>query len=110
MPRSPAFLRIRANVMAVIHEVPAGRVTTYGTTAEYLGLTPRDVARVLAGLSETESEGLPWYRVVAAGGVISTVKAGSLGDRQIERLRREGVDVTEQNTVEDFATLLFTPG
>src|SRR4051812_23654232 len=56
MPRSAAFLRLRANVLSVIHDIPAGRVTTYGTIAEYLGITPRDVARVLSGLSEAESE------------------------------------------------------
>src|SRR4051812_143198 len=91
MARSAAFLRLRNNVLAVIHDVPAGRVTTYGTIAEYLGITPRDVARVLSGLSEAESEVVPWHRVVAAGGVISTLRAGEVGRRQIARLFREGV-------------------
>ena len=101
---SAAFRRLRAEVLAVLQDVPSGRVTTYGTVAEYLGASARQVARVLASLSEDESEGVPWHRVVGAGGSIRTP-----GDRQAERLRREGVTVNGRNAVEGFAALLFTP-
>lgn len=101
---SPTFDRLRLDVLAVLHDVPAGRVTTYGTLADYLGVWPRQVARVMSSLSESESEGVAWHRVVGAGGLIRTP-----GTRQAERLRREGVRVNARNAVERFAELLFTP-
>jgi methylated-DNA-protein-cysteine methyltransferase-like protein len=105
MSASPAFARLRADVLAVLHDVPRGRVTTYGTIAEYLGVSARQVARVMSSLSEGESEGVAWYRVVGAGGAIRTP-----GQRQSDRLLRAGVVVNEKNVVEGFAGLLFTPG
>jgi methylated-DNA-protein-cysteine methyltransferase-like protein len=105
MPRSSAVDRIKDEVLSVLHDVPAGRVTTYGTIADYLGVRARLVARVLSSLSEAESEGVPWHRVVGAGGSIRTT-----GDRQGERLRREGIRLTQGNRVAGFTSLLFTPG
>jgi methylated-DNA-protein-cysteine methyltransferase-like protein len=105
MARSPAFDRLKREVLSVLHDIPAGRVTTYGAIADYLGAGPRQVARVLSSLSEAESEGVPWHRVVGAGGSIRTP-----GDRQSQRLRREGVHVTAGNRVAGFGALLFTPG
>jgi methylated-DNA-protein-cysteine methyltransferase-like protein len=104
MSASPAFRRLRTDVLSLLHDVPAGRVTTYGTLADHLGVSPRQVARVMASLSEDESEGVPWHRVVGAGGSIRTP-----GQRQADRLRREGVTVNGRNAVEGFARLLFTP-
>src|SRR6185369_3643903 len=101
--------RLKAEVLAVLDDVPPGRVTTYGTIAEYLGVTARHVARALSSMSEAESEAYPWHRVVAARGVISTVGLGDVGQRQIELLQREGVSITARNTVAGFARLLFTP-
>lgn len=105
MAASDAFDRLRADVLAVLHDVPAGRVTTYGTLAEYLGVSPRQVARVMSSLSENESEGVAWHRVVGAGGVIRTA-----GLRQGERLRREGIAINARNAVERFTELLYVPG
>ena len=53
---------------------------------------------------------LPWFRVVAAGGVVSTIKLGAVGRRQVERLRAEGVAVTPRNKVEDFDAVAWFPG
>jgi alkylated DNA nucleotide flippase Atl1 len=99
------FDRLRADVISLLHDVPAGRVTTYGTLADFLGVSPRQVARVMSSLSAGESEGVPWFRVVGAGGAIRTA-----GDRQSDRLRREGVVVNARNVVVGFAELHFTPG
>src|SRR5262245_41163908 len=102
--KGTSFARLRADVLSVLHDVPAGRVTTYGTLAAYLRVSPRQVARVMSSLSEDEAEGVAWYRVVGAGGAIRTP-----GQRQSDRLLREGVAVNERNVVENFAGLLFTP-
>lgn len=110
MAKSMAFVRFRERVLAVVAAVPEGRVTTYGAIARHLSRTPRQVASVLSSFTAEESRTLPWFRVVAANGVISTVKLGTVGRRQITRLRAEGVAVTPRNKVEDFETVVWVPG
>ena len=108
--RSSVFARIKAEVLAVVAAMPEGRVTTYGAVGRHLGVTARQVAYVLARLSDEESRGLPWYRVVARKGVVSSTKLGAVGRRQIERLRAEGVAVAPRNKVEDFDAVFWPPG
>jgi methylated-DNA-protein-cysteine methyltransferase-like protein len=102
--------RFKARVLAVLAAIPEGRVTTYGTIARHLHVTARQVAFILATLTAEESERLPWFRVVAANGVVSSTKLGSVGGRQIVRLRAEGVAVTPRNKVEDFRMIAWSPG
>jgi methylated-DNA-protein-cysteine methyltransferase-like protein len=109
MARSGGMLRFKSRVLAIVAAIPEGRVTTYGTIAEHLRVTARQVAFVLARLTEEESKRLPWFRVVAANGVVSTIKLGSVGRRQIERLRAEGVAVSQRHKVEDFRVIAWSP-
>lgn len=56
-------------VLALVEQVPRGRVTTYGAIAEHLtglGLPrgPRTVGRVMS----LHGGGVPWWRVVRADG------------------------------------------
>ena len=102
--------RNRSRVVAVVAAIPEGRVTTYGAIGRHLGATARQVARVLASFTPEESARLPWFRVVAANGVVSTTKLGAVGRRQIARLQAEGVAVTPRNKIEDFAAVLWEPG
>src|SRR5882757_7174653 len=108
--RAGGILRFKAKVLAVVAAIPEGRVTTYGTIGRSLRITARQVAFVMSRLTEEESESLPWFRVVAAKGVVSTVKLGAVGRRQIERLRAEGVVVTFRNKVAEFASVAWSPG
>jgi methylated-DNA-protein-cysteine methyltransferase-like protein len=83
-----------AAIVAVVRKVPHGRVTTYGAVAARAGL-PRQarlVGKVLAGLPVNST--VPWHRVVAAGGRIAFPAGSPARERQLARLRREGVDVT----------------
>jgi methylated-DNA-protein-cysteine methyltransferase-like protein len=109
MTVSGGVLRFKSRVLALVAAIPEGRVTTYGTIAQHLGVTARQVAFVLATLTGEESKQLPWFRVVAANGVVSSTKLGSVGRRQIERLRAEGVAVTARNKVEDFHVIAWSP-
>jgi methylated-DNA-protein-cysteine methyltransferase-like protein len=102
--------RLKPRVLAVVAAIPEGRVTTYGTIAQHLQVTARQVAFVLATLTAEESERLPWFRVVAANGFVSTTKLGAVGRRQIQRLRAEGVGVTPRNKVEEFHVIAWSPG
>lgn len=103
-------MRLKAQVLAVVVAIPHGRVSTYGAIARHLRRTARQVAYVLARLTAEESEWVPWFRVIAAGGFVSSTKLGAVGREQIKRLRAEGVAVTPRNKVEDFAGLAWTPG
>jgi methylated-DNA-protein-cysteine methyltransferase-like protein len=106
---SGALPQFKSKVLAVVAAIPEGRVTTYGAIAKHLQVTPRQVAFVLATLTPQESKNLPWFRVVAAGGFVSTTKLGAVGRKQIARLRAEGISVTPRSKVEDFALIVWCP-
>jgi methylated-DNA-protein-cysteine methyltransferase-like protein len=101
--------RFKAQVLAVVAAIPEGRVTTYGAIAQHLQVTARQVGFIMATLTVEESERLPWFRVVAANGVVSSIKLGAVGRRQIARLRAEGITVTPRNKVADFQEIVWSP-
>jgi methylated-DNA-protein-cysteine methyltransferase-like protein len=76
----------RMKIRATIMNVPRGHVSTYGAIAQAAGL-PGGARLVVRTLSE--SHGLPWHRVVAAGGRIAIPGEGGLDQRF--RLEMEGV-------------------
>lgn len=83
-PKTPGEMRIR--IESVIRAIPRGKVSTYGGVARMAGYTgaARLVAQVLR-----RGYGLPWQRVLGAGGAIKLT-----GDSAIEqrlRLEAEGV-------------------
>ena len=75
-------MKIRAAIM----KVPRGHVSTYGAIARAAGL-PGGARQVVRTLSQ--SHGLPWHRIVAAGGRIAIPGEGGLDQRF--RLEMEGV-------------------
>jgi alkylated DNA nucleotide flippase Atl1 len=109
MARSNRVERLRARVLAVVAAIPEGRVTTYGAIARHLRVGPRQVAFVLARLTAEESAQLPWFRVVAANGIVSSTKRGNVGRRQIACLQAEGIVVTARNKVAEFSAVAWSP-
>ena len=101
--------RLRSRVISIVAAIPEGRVTTYGTIARRLRVSPREVARVLSSFTPDESAAYPWYRVVAANGVVSSIKLGAVARRQIALLRTENIEVTSRSRVVDLEAL-FWPG
>ena len=86
---TPDHSRVQ-RILATVDSIPPGRVATYGQVAEEAGLRGRArmVGRVLR---EASAQGLPWHRVLGAGGVI---RVGPQAAReQAQRLRAEGVEV-----------------
>jgi methylated-DNA-protein-cysteine methyltransferase-like protein len=79
---NPKFQRIRATIL----KIPRGHVSSYGAVARAAGI-PRGARLVVRTLSQ--SQGLPWHRVVAAGGRIAIPGEGGLDQRF--RLEMEGV-------------------
>jgi methylated-DNA-protein-cysteine methyltransferase-like protein len=81
-PPNPLFAKIRATIM----KIPRGQVSSYGAVARAAGI-PRGARLVVRTLGQ--SHGLPWHRVVAAGGRIAIPGEGGLDQRF--RLEMEGV-------------------
>ncbi len=76
------FKRIRN----IILRIPRGKVSTYGAVARAAGF-PGAARQVVWALRS--AQGLPWHRVVAAGGRIAL--PGEHGFEQRLRLEAEGV-------------------
>jgi methylated-DNA-protein-cysteine methyltransferase-like protein len=76
----------RDRVVHLIRSLPKGKVSTYGAVARAAGWpgAARQVVRVLRQVN-----GLPWHRVLGAGGAIKL--PGESGAEQRFRLRMEGV-------------------
>jgi len=75
-----------SRIHTVIRKIPKGKVASYGDVAYAAGFpgAARQVAWALHG-----SRGLPWQRVVGAGGHI--LLPGEAGFEQRMRLQQEGV-------------------
>ncbi|HEY4369771.1 MAG TPA: MGMT family protein [Steroidobacteraceae bacterium] len=87
----PVKAEIRERILAAIKRIPRGRVCTYGNVADVAGL-PRRARLVGTVLRQTPaSRGLPWYRVINAGGRISFPSGSDAYHRQRSKLEAEGV-------------------
>ncbi|MDL9936793.1 MGMT family protein [Gordonia sp. ABSL1-1] len=75
-------------VRALVASIPAGEVSTYGDLAAAAGLSS---PRIVGWIMRTDTADLPWHRVVPASGR----PAPHLATRQLERLRAEGVPITD---------------
>jgi methylated-DNA-protein-cysteine methyltransferase related protein len=73
------------SVYRLVSRIPRGRVLSYGEIGRIVGTGPRQVA---AAMRDCPS-GLPWHRVVGAGGKIRT--PGEYAWIQQERLLAEGI-------------------
>ncbi|MGY0616327.1 DNA base-flipping protein [Vibrio sp. FJH11] len=82
-----------AQIFAVIHQIPPGRVSTYGAIAKMAGYPgyARQVGKALGNLPEGSK--LPWFRVINSQGKISL--QGRDLDRQKKQLEAEGIEVSE---------------
>ena len=78
-----------SDMLAAVRRIPKGRVSTYGDIAAASG-HPGAARRVVWALRA--GEGVPWHRVVGAGGRIRLT--GESGFEQRLRLRSEGVAIT----------------
>ena len=79
--------RMRERILASIRVIPKGKVSTYGAIAKAAGY-PGAARQVVAALRR--SFGLPWQRILGAGGQIKL-----RGDSAVEqRLRLEAEGVT----------------
>ncbi len=105
MARSPAFARIKADILAIVAAIPKGRVATAADLGRQIDVPARHVAYILTALDEDERAVTPWWRVVADGGAIGRHKRR---EDQIAMLRRDGLTVSAAGIVADFAVRRVT--
>lgn len=95
----------RARVLALVAEIPHGRLMTYGQIAALCG-SPR-AARIVGGIAHFADPSLPWQRVVKKDGSLAEGYPGGIeGHRQA--LAAEGV-LTDDNLKVDVTRLLWSP-
>ena len=75
-------------VAAAVASIPPGTVATYGEVAVEAGF-PVGASRAVGNVLQ-QVEGLPWWRVVTAGGRL----VPGLEDRHAQLLRDEGVTLS----------------
>lgn len=94
-------------VKDIIRNIPRGRVITYGLIATIAG-NPRGARQVVRILhSCSESDDLPWHRVVNRSGAIS-LKPGHGYELQKSLLKREGVHFNSEDRI-DLSRFLWSP-
>lgn len=75
-------------VQALVRRIPRGKIASYGGVARAAGF-PGTARQVVWALRDAGSAGLPWHRVLGAGGRI--LLPGDAGAEQRLRLEAEGV-------------------
>jgi methylated-DNA-protein-cysteine methyltransferase related protein len=97
--------QFRQRIEALVAQIPAGRVMTYGQLAALCGNAR--AARIVGGIAHFGNPNLPWQRVVnKSGGLASGYPGGREG--HAEHLRSEGVVVDNDYRV-NVQELLWQP-
>jgi methylated-DNA-protein-cysteine methyltransferase-like protein len=85
---------VYGRIWAAVQKIPRGRVSTYGTVAGLAGLPGQARLVGYAMFNLPEGAGVPWHRVVNAGGRISLPPGRESRRRQRLLLEREGIIFT----------------
>lgn len=96
------------NVIAVVKQVPKGRVTSYGAIAAYLGVksSSRMVGWALHNSISSKSK-VPAHRVLNRNGLL-TGKAHFGNDRMQKLLEAEG-HIIENDELQNFMKVFWDP-
>ena len=83
----------------IIKKVPRGKVATYGQVATLAG-NPRGARQVVRLLhSSSESDKLPWHRIINREGKVS-LRPGRGYELQRQMLQDEGIVFAENGTID----------
>lgn len=93
-------------VYELVAQIPQGRVMTYGQVAAYCGAAW--AAWEVGQIAHTGPADLPWQRVVNKQGGLAAGWPGGGKAAHAERLRADGVAVSEEYTI-DIGKLLWNP-
>jgi len=95
------------NVYAVARLIPAGRISTYGAIAQYLGAA-RSARMVGWAMNNSLTQNVPAHRVVNRIGALTGKQHFSHPFEMQELLEAEGIKVVE-DCVQDFENILWDP-
>ncbi len=85
-------------VHEIVTKIPAGKVSTYGAIAQYLGI--KSGARMVGyALNNSGETNIPAHRVVNRNGEL-TGRTHFSGDTMRERLQQEGIDFVDAYQVD----------
>ena len=95
------------SVYALVKKIPRGRVMTYGQIAKAMRLAggARTAGRAMA--ATPRGSGVPWHRVVGAGGRLLIREPHASLQRKL--LESEGLRLAERRIL-DFAKYQWSPG
>lgn len=82
-----------SEVYRIVSQIPVGKVMTYGQIGKMVGISPRQVGRILH--ENPDPENVPCHRVVNAKGEVARNYAFGGGKTQAEKLRGEGVEFSD---------------
>jgi methylated-DNA-protein-cysteine methyltransferase-like protein len=98
-----------ADVMAVVRQIPRGRVTSYGAIARYLGATRSSrIVGYCMNNAHTVKPKVPAHRVVNRNGLLTGKHHFATETRMQELLEKEGVKVKDDQVL-DFAKRFWDP-
>ena len=85
----------REKVYEIVRQIPEGKVMNYGLIAEILGkgYTARTVGFVMHA---SDTDDVPWQRVINAKGGCSTAKIIMVENLQQKMLEEEGIEFNEK--------------
>lgn len=96
----------RKRVIAVVEQIPRGRVMNYGQIAAICGNA--HAARIVGGIAHFGDPELPWHRVVKKdGGLASGYPGGLKGHKSV--LEAEGIKIDKYYKVKDMDDLRWSP-
>ena len=98
---------LKLTVLKIVSQIPAGKVMYFGQIADLASTTARIVGFILTGLTEAEMQAIPWYRVIAKSGYISSLKLGTKGLLQKELLIKENYEIENDKVNMDKHLWLF---
>ncbi len=85
-------------VHEIVAQIPAGKVSTYGAIAQYLGI--KSGARMVGyALNNSGETNIPAHRVVNRNGEL-TGRSHFSGDTMRERLQQEGINFADEYRVD----------
>jgi alkylated DNA nucleotide flippase Atl1 len=110
---------IKSQIIQIVNRIPVGKVMYFGQIGKlivnknqeesmigsFVGVSGQVVGFVLSGMPQEEWSLLPWHRVVAKDGYISSLKLGTKGLIQKQLLLEENVSIIEDHV--DMVKHLF---
>lgn len=97
--------QVKKLLIKLVNEIPKSRVTNFGALATVLStqtgspISAQMVGWMLSGMPQEEWNMLPWWRVVAKDGYISSLKLGFKGNIQKDLLLKEKIEIDSENKV-----------